>query len=226
MGQIQTCGKHFRRGKSTFLQRIYWYLCLNQLVYLRNNGVFSGNNGQWLIANWNVNTSFPYGSTDALTNFSHLSRYSATIKRKFNKCRCSYYQNSTGDLAFKPNPGPTLSSQSQSRGNIHNYVDDLNSRNGSIGSRKHKMLLSCLSARSVRNKTVDIFYFICESKVDLIAITETWLTINDSAIKAELCPDGYKLMDHPRTLHRGGGTGLLFRDTLTVKIVDAGEMNG
>ena len=39
-------------------------------------------------------------------------------------------------------------------------------------------------------------------------------------------PDGYKLMDHPRTLHRGGGTGLLFRDTLTVKIVDAGEMNG
>ena len=68
MGQIQTCGKHFRRGKSTFLQRIYWHLCLNQLVYLRNNGVFSGNNGQWLIANWNVNTSFPYGSTDALTN--------------------------------------------------------------------------------------------------------------------------------------------------------------
>ena len=73
---------------------------------------------------------------------------------------------------------------------------------------------------------MDIFDFICESKVDLIAITETWLTINDSAIKAELCPDGYKLMDHPRTLHRGGGTGLLFRDTLTVKIVDAGEMNG
>lgn len=59
--------------------------------------------------------------------------------------------------------------------------------------------------------------------MNLIAITETWLTINDSAIKAELCPDGYKLMDHPHTLRRGGGTGLLFRDTLTLKIVDAGE---
>ena len=59
--------------------------------------------------------------------------------------------------------------------------------------------------------------------MDLIAITETWLTINDSAVKAELCPDGYKLMEHPRTLRRGGGTGLLFRDTLTVKIVAAGE---
>ena len=59
--------------------------------------------------------------------------------------------------------------------------------------------------------------------MDLIAITETWLTINDSAIKAELCPDRYKPMDHPRTFRRGGGTGLLFRDTLTVKIVDAGE---
>lgn len=178
-----------------------------------------------------MNTSFPYESTGALTNFSHSSRDSTTNKRKFNKCRCSYYQTPTatfhlllkGDFVFKLNPGATLSNQSQSRGNIHNYVDNLNSRNGSVGSRKHKMLLSFFNARSVRNKTVDMFYFICGSKVDLIAITETWLTINDSAIKAELCRDGYKLMDHPRTLRRGGGRGPLFRDTLTVKIVDTGE---
>ena len=137
---------------------------VNPLVYL-SYGVFSGNNGQWLIANWNVKTNFPNGSTGALTNFSHSSRDSTTKKRKFNKCRCSHYQNSTatfhlllkGDLVFKLNPGPTLSNQTQSRGNIHNYVDNLNSRNGSIGSRKLKMLLSCFNARSVRNKTGDIF---------------------------------------------------------------------
>ena len=55
------------------------------------------------------------------------------------------------------------------------------------------MLLTTLNARSVRNKTVDILDFICESKADLITITETWLTKNDPAVKVELCPNGSKI---------------------------------
>ena len=80
-----------------------------------------------------------------------------------------------------------------------------------------------LNARSVRNKTADIFDVICESKADLIAITETWFTKNDSAVKVELCPIGYKIVDHPRTGRTGGGTALIFRDTLNVKKVDGGQ---
>ena len=60
---------------------------------------------------------------------------------------------------------------------------------------------------------MNIFEFICESKADLSATTETWLTKNDSAVKVELCPIGYKIVDHPQTGCTGGGTALIFRLT-------------
>ena len=37
-----------------------------------------------------------------------------------------------------------------------------------------------------------------------------------------ICPDGYKLLDHIRDCRQGGGTALLFRDSLTVKKVGGG----
>ena len=60
------------------------------------------------------------------------------------------------------------------------------------------MLLCKLNALSV----------IVDHKVDLVAITEHWLTANDSAVRAELCPEGYCIVDHPRLDRRGrGGLG-------------------
>ena len=80
--------------------------------------------------------------------------------------------------------------------------------------RLHQQMLLCnLNARSVRNKTAQIFDFIVDHKVDLVAITEDWLTANDSAVRAELCPDGYCIVDHPRLDRRGGGIGLIYRDS-------------
>ena len=40
---------------------------------------------------------------------------------------------------------------------------------------KH-LSLCLLNARSVKNKTADLFDYICDCKADLVAITETWLT--------------------------------------------------
>ena len=57
----------------------------------------------------------------------------------------------------------------------------------------------------------------------MVAITETWLKRNSDVSRSELCLDGYKLLDHMRIGRRGGGTGLLFRDSLTVTKVDGGE---
>ena len=89
---------------------------------------------------------------------------------------------------------------------------------------KGKQILFCsMNARSIRNKTSDIFELICDNKPDLITITETWLTTMDSAIKAEVCPDGYKILDHPRTGRRGGGTALLYSDSFRVRKADAGQ---
>ena len=68
-----------------------------------------------------------------------------------------------------------------------------------------QMLLCNLNARSVRNKTAQILDFIVDRKVDLVAITEHWATANDSAVRAELCHDGYCIVDHPKLDRRGGG---------------------
>ena len=74
----------------------------------------------------------------------------------------------------------------------------------------------------MRNESADIFDFVCKYKIDLLAITETWLNANDDAVRNELCPTNYKLCDHPRIDRIGGGTALLYRDLLHVKKINAG----
>ena len=96
-------------------------------------------------------------------------------------------------------------------------------RRSRMNMRLHQQMLLCnLNARSVRNKTAQILDFIVDRKVDSVTITEHWLTANDSAVRAELCPDGYCIVDHPRLDRRGGGTGLIYRDSFDVSKVNAG----
>ena len=80
-----------------------------------------------------------------------------------------------------------------------------------------------MNARSLRNKLADIFDFVCECKLNLLAITETWLNANDDAVRNQLCPINYKLYDQPRTDRTGGGTALLYHDSLHMKKIGAGE---
>ena len=91
-----------------------------------------------------------------------------------------------------------------------------------IKSSSTPLSLCLLNSRSVRNKSAAFFDYICECKADLVAVTDTWLRCCDDEIRAELCPDGYKLLDNVRDCRQGGGTALLSRDSLTVKKVDGG----
>ena len=60
---------------------------------------------------------------------------------------------------------------------------------------------------------------------DIITITETWLTTDDTAHRVEITPPGYKLLDQPRSGCVGGGTAMLLRDNINVNNVDVGERN-
>ena len=62
----------------------------------------------------------------------------------------------------------------------------------------------------------------CETGADIIALTETWLKESDDAVRAEVQPMGYKLVDVPRPDRRGGGTALLYRDSIKVSKCEAG----
>ena len=79
--------------------------------------------------------------------------------------------------------------------------------------RKYSFQL--LNAISVRNKVDLITQSIIDSDCSISAITETWLTNDDSALASQLTPDGFKLLLANRsTSHRGGGLALLFSSEL------------
>ena len=76
--------------------------------------------------------------------------------------------------------------------------------------------LCIFNARSVRNKTTDILDHIHEHDLDIVAITETWLTNKDSdlSVTRALTPTGYNLIHHPRCGRRGGGIAILHKESV------------
>ena len=136
-------------------------------------------------------------------------------KHKRSRRPTQYYANSVattclilqhGDIEINPIPVNTVNNNLQNRRLIS---------------------ASLLNARSLRNKSSDIYDYIVDSKLDLCAITETWLNVNDDAVRNEVCPGNYILLDQPRAGHRrGGGTAFMYRESLfQVKKLDGGELN-
>lgn len=63
---------------------------------------------------------------------------------------------------------------------------------------------------------LNLLEFVFLSKADLIAITETWLTPDDVAVRREVTPSGYKIIDFPRIVRREGGRTLLHKTGLVI----------
>jgi len=83
---------------------------------------------------------------------------------------------------------------------------------------KHQSLLAgYLNARSVKNKSTDISDFICDNKLDMCAISETWLRESDAIVRGDITPAGYKLLHANRVGKRGGGVAILHKESLPCK---------
>lgn len=80
----------------------------------------------------------------------------------------------------------------------------------------NKLTLGYCNARSVKNKTQEINDLICDNKLDILCITETWMTGSplDDLICNELTPPGYKIVHVPREQGRGGGVAVIYRSSL------------
>ena len=89
---------------------------------------------------------------------------------------------------------------------------------------KH-LRFACVNARSVRNKIAVIVDHMVNSCIDVCAITETWLKECDSVSIARLSTAGFVFRSFPRQSDRnGGGTGILCRESLDVKLSDCKEI--
>ena len=86
------------------------------------------------------------------------------------------------------------------------------------------LVLCSVNVRSVKSKWADLLDYIYTSGADRFAFTETWRNADDTAAKMEFIPpQTHKFLHHNRSVRKGGGTGLLFRENIDVSKVDAGE---
>ena len=80
-----------------------------------------------------------------------------------------------------------------------------------------------MNAQSLNNKASEFADFVCKYKADVVAIMETWFHEIESASCTLCTSPGYSLLDHPWSNCTGGGTGVLFIDTLNVTKIAAAE---
>jgi hypothetical protein len=85
------------------------------------------------------------------------------------------------------------------------------------------MHLKCglINARSICNKCDEIVEHITSNKLDVLFLTETWLTgnaISDNAILTNCSPTHYLTLNHPRTDRRGGGIAVLYRKSINLHL--------
>ena len=157
-----------------------------------------------------VSSDFSNSSPSQLQNLSSLSSDLSSLSSDFSHSSPSQLQN--------------LSSLSSDLSSVSTDSSDSSpSHSGPSNGSTSKLLLCCLNARSLRNKSAAFIDLLSENKADLFAVNETWLTHNDTTALAELSVPGYKLLHCPRSNLRGGGTALFFRDCLDVTRVNSSE---
>ena len=71
---------------------------------------------------------------------------------------------------------------------------------------------------------MDTVDHVVNNNIDLCVVTETWLKDQDTVSVAALSPPGYSFKSFPRQSERkGGGTGIMFNNTLKVSLSGGGE---
>ena len=86
---------------------------------------------------------------------------------------------------------------------------------GGLASSKTASLV-LLNVRSLRNIGEFIIDYISEHDIDVMCMTETWLTANDESLMPALIPAGYGFRHLPRSDRRGGGVGVMFKSSCHV----------
>ena len=80
-----------------------------------------------------------------------------------------------------------------------------------------RVRLATLNARSMKNKAASLADMVSSKKIDILAITETWLKPSDTfSCLSDLTPPEFSLLHKPGTHGRGGGVGFLISNEFKV----------
>ena len=88
------------------------------------------------------------------------------------------------------------------------------------GPEAKNIKISTINARSIKCKTAPCTEFVTSKKLDVVAVTETWLKRNDTkAVIADIALPGYHFYHQPRSNKKvGGGVGVLVSDKFKTKV--------
>src|SRR6267154_733865 len=102
---------------------------------------------------------------------------------------------------------------------------DIHSNPGPV-SLSSTLTFSCLNYRSVSSisplldKPAFLQDFISDHSIDILAVTETWLTpATLPSTLNSLSPPGYSILHSPRLVGKGGGLALIFRSFLKISSI-------
>jgi hypothetical protein len=79
-----------------------------------------------------------------------------------------------------------------------------------------------LNPRSINDKETYISELITDNDIDILAITETWCSEKSDVSLGLITPPGYSILHTPRP-SRGGGVGLIYRNSYDAKLVKIGN---
>ena len=88
-----------------------------------------------------------------------------------------------------------------------------------LNNQRRPLKFTLLNARSIGSKTLLINDYIGEHDIDLLAITETWLHegISDDFYCRDICAEGYRTEQIPRTYIQSGGVATVYKKCFKAK---------
>ena len=74
-----------------------------------------------------------------------------------------------------------------------------------------------VNCHSIVNKTSEFKVELTDQKLDVCALTETWIREGDVTTAIQLCPEGYSAVSIPREGRIGGGIAIVYRLDITLR---------
>lgn len=79
--------------------------------------------------------------------------------------------------------------------------------------------MALVNARSICNKTFILNDFFTGRNLDILFLTETWAGVGKLSVFEELCPSNCSFISTPRSVGRGGGVAMVFKQSLKINTV-------
>ena len=125
---------------------------------------------------------------------------------------------------YRPSPGRSLPATLVA---LLLLAGGIESNPGPASSGTSGIEFGLLNARSAVHKAALIHDVIADCKLDVLALTETWVTSDaPDAIKLDVALPGYQVIHQPRgssSDKRGGGVAIVHRDSITVRPIDVSK---